>query len=196
MRYDHDIWPQREGSQACCRYQKASSHADKRYFLLQCIFQPGHGWRKEAYQCVCRRNHYVVDSHQAPLTRASLLNTTQWESDELRSSSTTMPLLPGGQISLPMMKQYPLGVPAQCALCEPDCDICTNGSPCFYTYNLTLRYPINPKFINYNVISLWRKFLIIELEINVETSHTSKFETYAVRSSDLSEVWMTVRSIL
>ncbi|XP_055343269.1 probable G-protein coupled receptor CG31760 [Paramacrobiotus metropolitanus] len=108
-----------------------------------CVFRPGSGWRKDSYSCRCKSSYYFLDDG------AQLPSFSSWHNDSTQATSagippdhmaTTYPTASRGVTGPPgpgskMMR----AAPAACALCHPDCDTCTNGSPCFYAYNRAIR---------------------------------------------------------
>jgi hypothetical protein len=82
----------------------------------QCAFQPGQGWTRGGYQCVCRPGFYSL--RQKGVFNGTLIEAAWLERQQNISSLYEM---------------------FWCLKCAPGCESCHNNAPCLATYNWPFR---------------------------------------------------------
>lgn len=87
--------------------------------LLQCVFTPGMGFRRGAYQCVCLPGYFF------PVDKAEFKYFNGIEIEQYYSENNTAAL----QLMV-------------CTECAVGCDTCVDASPCLYESQLVIRLPV------------------------------------------------------
>ncbi|KAL5008800.1 hypothetical protein ScPMuIL_014381 [Solemya velum] len=82
----------------------------------KCVHNPGQGFRRGAYQCICDEGYYFPD----PSSKQKAYSGFDIEETYNTNDSTE-------------------AVNFRCIYCAPGCDTCVDDSPCLYSINMALR---------------------------------------------------------